>query len=396
MRTGVADTPASWLRQRAIPLNDLRPLLGMIGNARIVTLGDATHGTHELFAMKQRIVPLLAANGFRTIAFEAPYAEFEVVDEYVRTGRGDIASALASNDYFFWDADEIVELIEWARAQNAAGANPPISIAGADVAHPYSAIDRLVTQLESLDAATAREVASRYECFNMFRENPRTYEGRTACRDDVAAVRQLLASRRSIFASDDDYERALHAARVIEQGEVAFATALGNRDEAMAENVAYLASNSNVIFIGHNEHLGRTPYSLTAQTTTASAGTYLAQRFGADYFAIGSVIGSGTFNAYEYSGNTAYLRVHTAQAPPPNDIVTALRQASLAEMLVPLRGAVPSWLSDEVIVRIAGTNVPSGRAPMLELRERVSEKFDALLFIDATTPTHLRHWPTLP
>ncbi|HKO02280.1 MAG TPA: erythromycin esterase family protein, partial [Thermoanaerobaculia bacterium] len=143
IRTGVAATPDAWLRQRAIPLlttdpspidTDLRPLLAMIGSARIVALGDATHGTHELFTMKQRIVPLLAANAFRTIAFEAPYAEFEVIDEYVRTGRGDVATALASNDYFFWDADEIVALIEWARAQNAAGATPPISIVGADVA----------------------------------------------------------------------------------------------------------------------------------------------------------------------------------------------------------------------------------------------------------------------
>lgn len=363
-------------------------------DTRIVALGDATHGTHELFTMKQRIVPLLAANGFRTIAFEAPYAEFEVIDEYVRTGGGDVATALASNDYFFWDADEIVALIEWARAENAAGANPPISIVGVDVAHPFSAIDRLLAQLQSLDAATARDVASRYDCFLMFRDNPRLYEGRDACREDVAAVRPLLASRRSIFASDDDYERALHAARVIEQGELSFATALANRDAAMAENIEWLASrHPHLIFIGHNEHLGRTPYSLTAQATTASAGTYLAERFGADYFAIGSVIGSGTFNAYEYSGSTAFLRVHTAQSPLLNDIATLLRQAALPQMLVPLRG---SPLTGEWIVRVAGTNVPSGRAPMLELHERVAEKFDALLFVETTTPTHLRHWPTLP
>jgi hypothetical protein len=62
-------------------------------------------------------------------------------------------------------------------------------------------------------------------------------------------------------------------------------------------------------------------------------------------------------------------------------------------MLVPLRGA-PTF--GERIMRIAGTNVPSARTPMLLLRERVTEKFDALLFIESTTPTHLRHWPTLP
>lgn len=401
-RSGVPQSPAEWLRQHAIPFattdpfhatEDLRPLLGIIGNARIVALGDATHGTHELFTMKQRIAPLLVANGFRTIAFEAPYAEFEVIDEYVRTGRGDVATALASNDYFFWDTDELIALIEWARAQNAAGMTPPVRFAGVDVAHPFPAIDRLLIELESLDAATARDVAAHYECFRQFRTNPRAYEGSGACSADVAAVRPLLASRRAIFASDDDFDRALHAARVIEQGELSYATALANRDAAMAENVEYLASAANLILIGHNEHLGRTPYALAALATTASAGTYLAERFGADYFVIGSVIGSGAFNAYEYTGNTAMLRVHSAPVAGADDVATLLRTTSQPRMLVPLRGA-PTF--GERIMRIAGTNVPSARTPMLLLRERVTEKFDALLFIESTTPTHLRHWPTLP
>ena len=107
----IDEPPAQWLQQHAAVLTtaepnassdaDLQPLLDFTRTARIVALGDVTHGTHELFALKQRIVPLLAANGFRTLAIEAPYAELQRIRDYVRTGAGDPAALLVSSDYFW-------------------------------------------------------------------------------------------------------------------------------------------------------------------------------------------------------------------------------------------------------------------------------------------------------
>jgi erythromycin esterase len=389
--SGRAPTPATWLRTHAFATDDLRPLVALVGDARVVALGDVTHGTHELFAFKQRIMPLLAEEGFDAIAFEAPYAEWESIDDAVHgDANADVAAALAQNDYFFWDTDETVALLEWVRE------HPQMTVAGIDCAHPFPAIDRLLAQLQTIDPALAADVASRYDCFLQWRTRPGAYTGRF-CREDVASVRTLLASQRVRFASDDAFENALHAARVIEQGEEALGTAFVNRDAAMAENIEWLlARGHRVIVAGHDEHFGRTPYALGTQTETVGAGALLSRHLSNRYFVLGSIAGGGTFNAYQYFDARAFLAVHTMQAPAADDVATRLREAGMPAMIVPLRSIAPAWLDAVHTVRIAGTNIVTPARPMLELRENVAEKFDAILFLDDTTPTHLRHSPTLP
>lgn len=380
-------SPATWLHQHAIATSDLTPLVSLIGDAQVVALGDATHGTHEFFTFKQHVVPLLAANGFRTLALEAPYAELAAIDE-----GGDIAAAVQSNDYFFWDCDEIIELLTWCRANG-------VAIAGVDCAHPYTAIDRLVGRLAERDPALAADVASKYELVLSFRSAPRMYESispatRAMVRAGLDAVRPLLASRRDAFASDDAYELALHEARVIEQGEEAYATGLRNRDEAMAENVRWLAARrGRLILAGHNEHLGRTDYTLDRPAPTRSTGAYIAESL--RYFAIGSVTDRGSFNAYLYTANTAMLREHAIPPAAPDDIATVLDDAAMPEYVIATRAA-PMWLQVPHTIRIAGTNAVSAAHPAIAPVEALAEKFDALLYVETTSPSHLRHWPTLP
>src|SRR5512140_3119544 len=96
VRPGSGDAPAVWLKQHASALrsaepavdeSDLQPLLPLVANARVIALADVTHGTHELFALKQRLIPFLVEHAnVRTIALEAPYGDFQRVRDYVRTG----------------------------------------------------------------------------------------------------------------------------------------------------------------------------------------------------------------------------------------------------------------------------------------------------------------------
>jgi erythromycin esterase len=89
----------SWLRQRAIRFDtpeaghgfaDLQPLKALIGDARIVSLGEQTHGTREFFQMKHRLTEFLASEmGFTLFAIEANMPEAYKVNEYVLTGQGD-------------------------------------------------------------------------------------------------------------------------------------------------------------------------------------------------------------------------------------------------------------------------------------------------------------------
>lgn len=94
-----------WLRANAIPLNtveaehgfsDMQPLKAVVGNARIVALGEATHGTREFFQLKHRMLEFLVTEmGFNIFAMEANMPEAQAINQFVLEGRGDPAAALA-------------------------------------------------------------------------------------------------------------------------------------------------------------------------------------------------------------------------------------------------------------------------------------------------------------
>lgn len=372
-----------WLRQYAIPLaNDFSSLGYVIGDAQVVALGDATHGTHELFAMKVGMIEWLVEQaGFRTIAFEAPYAEFEVIREYVLTGRGDPAEALRSGDYFFWDTDEILGMIEWARAKNAAGIT--LEIVGIDSVHPHPAMERV---LAAVDPALRDTVAERYSCLASYASNPWFYgsqssDSRRYCRDQIAAVRPLLPA---------DLQ---HAARVVEQGEATLSLGYPQREAFMAENLEWLRAQrpeARIVWWGHNEHVRKTPHHVYSAAGTKSAGAYLAESLGHDYRVIGSTIASGTFWAMEITADGGSIQMQTI--PPFDDFATLLRSANLGTMLVPLAGAP---FAGSQTMRIAGANVVSRAKPMVTFTIDVKASYDAMVFVETSTPSRMRHFPRL-
>jgi len=388
VRSAAEVTPETWLRQRAV---DDAGFIQLARGARVVALGDATHGTHEIYAAKQRLVPLLVKEGFRTIAFEAPFAEWAKLDDYVVHGTGDPAAALNFRLYWFWDTEEILELIEWARAENAAGLTPPIRITGVDSTEPASAAALVVDFLRRVDPGAVAEAEENYSCLGQLQM------GQTFCRWGVGAVRPMLEARRAEYAlasSPDEVERILHVARVVEQGEQVIATYHGARDEVMAENIEWHAARGEkVIVIGHNEHWGQTPYRLTRPSLIKSAGMYLTEFLGDDYFVLGSTALDGTFQAIDYEGAFGEIRPQVMTPPSSDDFATLFDRAGLETMIVPMHGPLPNWLAGTHRMRIAGSSVQSRTKTTLDLPADFGTKFDAVLYVKRSTPTRVRHWP---
>lgn len=377
VRSAAGESPASWLRQRAV---DDAGFISLTQHARVVALGDATHGSHETYAAKQRLVPLLVANGFRTIAFEAPYAEWKKFDDYVLHGVGDAADALQFRQYWFWDANEILDLIRWARAQNETGLHPPIRITGVDSTEPASAAALVVEELRSLDPSLASRAEETYACL------PQLWLGAAFCHVDE--VRPLIAARYP------DREELLHAARVVEQGVRVIATYHGARDEVMGENVLRLTSRGEkVIVLGHNEHWGETPYRLVRPDLIKSAGMYLTDSLGASYFSLGSVLLDGTFLAIDYEAGFGQIRTQIMTAPSADDFASLFDRAGADSMIVPMHAPLPPWLAGTHRMRIAGSAVQSRTKTTLDLPADFGRKFDAVIWFRRSTPTQLRHWP---
>ncbi len=125
------DAVVGWLRDRAIPLQtveagrgfaDLQPLKKIIGDARIVALGEATHGTREFFQLKHRMLEFLATEmGFTIFSIEANMPEAYRLNDYVLTGVGDPAALLRGMYFWTWDTEEVLDMIRWMRRFNETG-----------------------------------------------------------------------------------------------------------------------------------------------------------------------------------------------------------------------------------------------------------------------------------
>src|SRR6266568_422706 len=136
--TGLARTNASedqtvveWIRAHAVPLktveaghgfSDMEPLKSIVGDARIVSLGEATHGTREFFQLKHRMLEFLASEmGFTVFSIEANMPEAYRLNDYVLNGNGDPAELLRGMYFWTWDTQEVLDMILWMREFNKSG-----------------------------------------------------------------------------------------------------------------------------------------------------------------------------------------------------------------------------------------------------------------------------------
>jgi erythromycin esterase-like protein len=117
-----------WLSGNAVVLktveagkgfNDLKPLKKMIGDARIVSLGEATHGTREFFQLKHRMLEFLATEkGFTIFSIEANMPEAYRLNDYVLNGKGDPAQLIKGMYFWTWNTQEVLDMVLWMREFN--------------------------------------------------------------------------------------------------------------------------------------------------------------------------------------------------------------------------------------------------------------------------------------
>jgi erythromycin esterase len=400
----------SWLRQAAVPLrgsdpagalDDLAPLRAMVGDARIVGLGEATHGTREFFRMKHRVLRYLVEEmGFSTFAIEATYAEANRLNDYVLNGVGD-PEVLLSNLYFWtWNTAEVLEMIRWMRAHNQAPGNAPrVSFYGFDMGFQRVAVGDVDTYLGSVSAVARDSAASWYNCYRPYQDTPgitppnyqlAPEEMRTQCRASIARVHQMMHDSADVFAARSGrrpYELALRAARVVQQNEmVRGAPRPGDRDEYMAENVAWVAEvaepGSRVVVWAHNGHVWRMPRFM---------GQHLEQRYGSAYRPVGLSFHAGSVMAVR----AANPPLGPVVAPPagPQSYEHQFRRLGQAQFLVdlrPLRDAAPAgaeWLRGPRPFRMIGATYDAADETPYYFSVQLPALFDLVIHVDQSTPS---------
>lgn len=160
-----------WLRKNAITFDtaeagsgfdDLKGLREIIGDARIVALGEGTHGTREFFQMKHRLVEFLASEmGFTVFSIEANMPEAYRVDDHVSQGKGDPKKLLDGMYFWTWNTQEVLDMIKWMRDFNKAG-KKHIRFTGFDMQTPDAAVEIVEKYLDEADPDHAKKVRAVY------------------------------------------------------------------------------------------------------------------------------------------------------------------------------------------------------------------------------------------
>jgi erythromycin esterase len=388
-------TPHGWLVANAHVLNttqlgpdtsDLFPLRSMIGSAEVVGLGDVTHGTHEVYTVKLRVIDYLVREmGFDVLGWEAPFPLVERINAYVQGGAGDgraLLGEMYTLTYHFWDAEEILDVIEWMREYNAhRGARPPVSIAGFDVTQPDAASNAVVAYLRTIDPAAAVTAEEQYGCA---RTSSLTID--EACQVKATNVLNSMVAREAeltALSSATTFGEALQNARVVVQSRTVFGLV---RDQSMAENVLWLrqhrGSARRMILWAHSAHISEGPISLLGDRPM---GRVLGEALAGDYFSITTMTAAGTYLQWADPTRTQQYKPVTKTFPAiaPAAYETYLRQRGAPFLLIPFRNVVPEWLTTATQFNFA-----AAAGGLTTIVAPLPATYDAAIFVDTTTAMH--------
>jgi len=403
------DAIVAELRARAIPVktvmagagfDDLAALDQIIGDARIVALGEATHGTAEFFRMKHRLFEyLVEKKGFTVFAFEDHWPDLEIVDRYIKTGEGDAARALRAMYHWVWRTQEVRDLIEWMRAYNSVpGRRKRLSFTGFDMQIPQAAANCVIDAFTRLGASEAESIRRRYA--GMLSKNPLSEDEKAKLTTDVADALKFVESHREGLLqvlTPAEYRRVRQCAVVVVQGSftgVKSEAEYGNaRDRAMAENVKWLADDAfadeKIVLWAHNLHISADP----SAPGFVSMGQHLRQAFGEQMRVLGFAFERGEVYAipfkdgkHDIEGGPIVMKVPAAR---PNSADALLRATGLPRFILDLR-AVPAgsplgtWMAEPQRLRNFGWAYhPDAPSSTMIL----PKAFDALIFIEESSPT---------
>ncbi|MER6995989.1 erythromycin esterase family protein [Streptomyces sp. NPDC000410] len=399
------DDPLRALAASARPLDDLRPLGRMVGDAKVVGVGEATHNSKEFFTTKHRIFEyLVERKGFTTFALEANWSAGLRLDDFVLHGKGDPRQIMREefqNSYAMWDTQEYLDLVNWMRQHNLRHPGHPVRFMGNDVGHAGPALfDRVTAYVgthypELSPRVTALYRASRPtggvdESMDAYLQKPLPERGRMA--RDVQEAYDLLAKQRP---GPDRAEHAwvLQHARAIAQTGRMFSydffdpadlgKAMRYRDQVMAENTVWWQrrTGDRILLSAHNGHVGYET-SNPAQYPKLQ-GAFLREALGAGYVNVGFTFGQGSFNALDVTDPAEPIRTFSVGPMPAGSNEHTLEQVSRRDFYLDMRTApraAREWLGTVRQTRSIGNSWPAEPEPV-----RLATSYDALIHLHRVT-----------
>lgn len=323
------------LRKHTRPFNgsadDYARILDAIGDARIVLIGEASHGTHEFYRERSCITKrLIETRGFNAVAVEADWPDAYRVNRWVHDmgDDGDAVDSLTGFQRFptwMWRNADVLDFIGWLRAHNDACSNArnKVGFYGIDLYSLHASIEAVVSYLDKVDPAAARRARQRYSCFDHYGEDTQAYGYAASfgmsdpCENEVIIQLVEMQRKAAEYSRRDgtDADEAFFAeqnARLVRNAEQYYRSMFSGRvsswnlrDTHMADTIDALLSHlsrdreAKIVVWAHNSHLGDARATEMGEQGELNVGQLVRQRHGLGAFNIG-------FTTYEGSVSAAF------------------------------------------------------------------------------------------
>lgn len=411
------------IREAAHPLvgerEDYDRLIRMIGDAHLVLIGEASHGTHEFYRERAQITKrLIQEKGFSAIAVEADWPDADRVNRYVR-GTSDDEDATDSLKGFkrfpawMWRNADVLDFVGWLRTYNDDLPNEAAKVGfyGLDLYSLHTSIEAVLTYLDKIDSDAAQRARNRYACFDHFGKDEQSYGYATglglaeSCEEEV--VNQLLEihrratefARRDGRVAMDDYFYAWQNARLVRNAERYYRSMFRGRvsswnlrDSHMAETLdsllTYLGNqnrNARIVVWEHNSHLGDARATSMGQDGEWNVGQLARERYGHGAVLVGMTTYHGTVTAASnWDAPAERKRVRPALG---GSYETVFHDAHIPRFLLTLRDDrhTAAALREPMLERAIGVIYrPETERQSHYFHAHLSDQFDAVIHFDET------------
>jgi protein-L-isoaspartate(D-aspartate) O-methyltransferase len=342
---GRGGTVAALLRETVEPIQSLESapldgLLDRVGDARVVLLGEATHGTSEFYRMRARITrELIEKRGFDFVAVEADWPDAARVDAYVlgEPPRSPVRFTPFSRfPVWMWRNREVHDFIEWLRGRNLEqrASTRRVGFHGLDLYSMFTSMAVVIAYLDEIDPGAARVARARYGALTPWQKDPAAYGeavlvGRYVSSEQavVATLRDLLEQRLEYVRRDGErFFDAAQNARVVANAERYYramyygsAASWNLRDSHMFDTLQSLlnfyGSEARGVVWAHNSHVGHAPATEMSARGELNIGQLCRTQFGDRAYAMGFGTDHGIVAAASnWDGPMQRMRVRPAHA----------------------------------------------------------------------------------
>ena len=433
-KPGTAASAAALVREVAAPMDDasLERLVDRLADARVVLLGESTHGTREMYALRARITRrLIEAHGFDFVAAEADWPDAAQVDAYVRGSSAAVPPAgwvpFARFPTWMWRNEEVDAFVAWLHDHNlrAGRGTERVGFHGLDLYSMYASMGFVVRYLEEVEPTAALAARRAYARLASFREAPEVYGlAVTSGRHDsaeaavVGALRDILAKRLEYAGRADGSRRFFDGAqnaRVVTSAEQYYramfqgrAESWNLRDRHMFDTLRSLLAlhgpRSKGVVWAHNSHVGDARASEASHRGELNLGQLCRQAFGDDARIVGFSTDHGEVIAATEWGEPGDVMAVRPGHPESYEHVFHATEipAFVLSLREVVRGAVRDELGPSRLFRAIGVVYdPARELQSHYFATTLPSHLDELVWIDEThavrpLPVQPQRTPDLP